>query len=89
MSWARNRSRYGFSATKRLELGDERKVAAERELRVDPLLDRRESQLLEALDLDTCERLELEVGERPPSHRSSAARSASAAAAASPVVSAS
>ena len=66
MSWARNRSRYGFSVSQGLELGDERKLTAERKLGVDPHLDRRQSQLLEALHLNTCERLELEVGERPP-----------------------
>ena len=49
----------------RLELRDERELAAERELGVDPLLDRRQTQLLEALHLDARERLELEVGERP------------------------
>ena len=48
----------------RLELGDEREVAAERELGVDALLDGGEPQLLEPLDLDARERLELEVGER-------------------------
>ena len=49
----------------RLELRDERELAAERELRIDPLLDRRQPQLLESLDLDPRERLELEIGERP------------------------
>ena len=34
----------------RLELGDERRVPPERELGVDPLLERREPQLLEPLD---------------------------------------
>ena len=50
----------------RLELGHERELTAERELGVDPLLDRREAQLLESLDLDSRERLELQIGERPP-----------------------
>ena len=48
----------------RLELGNERELAAERELGIDPFLDRREPQLLEPLDLHPRERLELEVGER-------------------------
>ena len=50
----------------RLELRHERELTAERQLRVDSLLDRSEAQLLESLDLDACERLELEVGQRPP-----------------------
>ena len=50
----------------RLELGDEREVAAQRELGVDPLLDRRQPELLEPLGLDLREPLELEIGERPP-----------------------
>ena len=50
----------------RLELRDERQLATERELCIDPLLDRRQTKLLEALDLDARERLELEIGERPP-----------------------
>ena len=58
----------------RLELGNERELAAERELRVDPLLDRGEPQLLEPLDLDARERLELEVRKRPALPQRSAAR---------------
>ena len=49
----------------RLELGDEREVAAERQLGVDPLLDGREPELLEPLRLDLREPLELEIPERP------------------------
>ena len=59
-------------------------MAAERELGVDPLLDRRQAELLEPLDLDAHERLELEIRERPPCHSASAARNDAAAAAASP-----
>ena len=49
----------------RLELGHERKLPAEREFRVDPLLDGGEPQLLEALYLHARERLELEIRQRP------------------------
>ena len=52
-------------SAERLELRDERELAPERELRVDPLLDRGQPQLLEALHLHARERLELEIGERP------------------------
>ena len=49
-----------------LELGDERRVPAEREVGLDPLLERREPQLLEPLDGRARERLVGEVGERRP-----------------------
>ena len=49
----------------RLELGDECEVAAERQLRVDALLDGRQPELLEPLRLDLREPLELEIPERP------------------------
>ena len=39
---------------------------AECELGIDPLLDRCQPKLLEALHLESSERLELEIGERPP-----------------------
>src|SRR5581483_239289 len=48
----------------RLELGRECRVPAERELRVDPLLDREQAQLLEPVDLGSRERLVCEIGER-------------------------
>ena len=50
----------------RLELGDECEVAAERELGVEALLDDRQPQLLETLDLDPRERLELEIRKWSP-----------------------
>src|SRR5215204_5860817 len=49
-----------------LELGDERRVAAEREVGVDPVLERGEPLLLEPRDLRLRERLVAEVGERTP-----------------------
>ena len=49
-----------------LELGDERRMPAEREVGVDPLLERREAQLLEPLAGRGGERLVGEVGERRP-----------------------
>ncbi len=48
----------------RVELGDERRMPAERELGVDALLNGPEPHLLQPLHLDACERLELEVCER-------------------------
>ena len=48
----------------RLELADERGVAAQLELGVDPLLDRREPELVEPRSLDLEARLVAEVGER-------------------------
>src|SRR5262249_10590643 len=50
----------------RLELRHEPVVTAERELRVDALLGREQSQLVESLDLDAERRLVREVGERGP-----------------------
>lgn len=50
----------------RLELGDEAEVSGERELGVDPLLDRCETELLQPLGFDPRKSLELEIGERPP-----------------------
>jgi hypothetical protein len=52
----------------RLQLRRHRRFAAERELRVDARLHRREPQLLEALDRGACEVLVGQVGERraPP-----------------------
>ena len=52
--------------TERLELADERGVAAELERRVDPLLERGQPQLLEPLDRRAGKRLVREVGERRP-----------------------
>ena len=50
----------------RLELGDELGVAPEREVRLDPLLERDEPELLEPGDLGLGERLVEEVRERRP-----------------------
>jgi hypothetical protein len=49
----------------RLELRDQRPLAPERELGLDALLPRDQTQLLEPLDVDARKRLELEVRERP------------------------
>ena len=46
----------------RLELADELAAAAEGEIRLDPLLERRELKLVETGDLSLCERLVGEVG---------------------------
>ena len=54
----------GMLGAKRLELRNERELSAEHELRIDPLLDSRQAQLLEPLDFHPRERLELEVGKR-------------------------
>ena len=65
-------------------------MAAERELGVDPLLDRGEAELVEPLGLDPGERLELEIGERPSvPQRLRVAQQRGRAAAASPSASAS
>ena len=48
-----------------LELGDEREVSSERELSVDPALDRRQEELVEPLGLNAHEPLHLEIRERP------------------------
>jgi hypothetical protein len=53
-------------ARERLELTHQPVVLAESELRIDPVLGGGEAQLLEPLDVDACERLELQVGQRPP-----------------------
>ena len=49
------------------ELSQHGSVAAERELCVEALLERREPQLLEPRDRGLCERLVREIGERRPS----------------------
>ena len=49
-----------------LELRDQPTVTADRELGLDALLDRRQAQLLEPLDVHTRKRLELQIGQRPP-----------------------
>ena len=54
----------------RLELGHELGVSAEREVRLDALLDRNRAELLEPRDLGLRERLVDEVGERRPSPES-------------------
>ena len=54
----------GVLLDERLELGDERRVAAECELGVDALLDRAEPHFFESLHLNARERLEFEVGKR-------------------------
>ena len=53
-------------ADERLELGDELRTAAEREVGVDAVLERHEPQLLQAPDLGLAERLVGEIGERAP-----------------------
>ena len=52
----------------RFELGNERLMVSERELRVDQFLARRYAELFEALDLVPCEGLVREIGQRrsPP-----------------------
>ena len=49
-----------------LEFADERAVPSERQVGIDPLLDRRQPALLEPVDLDAHDRIEFEVGEGPP-----------------------
>jgi hypothetical protein len=49
-----------------LELGDQQIVPAEREIRIDAVLERREPAFLEPLDIDARERLEGEIRERRP-----------------------
>src|SRR5581483_602162 len=49
---------------RRLEVLDELRVAAERELRLRPLLDQRQAELLEPSELLACEPLEGELGQR-------------------------
>src|SRR5206468_618402 len=48
-----------------LQLTGDLRVAAEREVRFEPLLERREAELVQPVDLVACERLLLEAGERP------------------------
>ena len=50
----------------RLELADQLGVAAEREVGLDPLLERRQPQVLEPAALGLGERLVRELGERRP-----------------------
>ncbi len=50
---------------KRLQLGDQRQLTAERELGIDPFLYRRQPQLLQPFHVDPRERLELDVRQRP------------------------
>jgi hypothetical protein len=71
----------GVLADKRLQLADELGVPAERELGLDPLLDRAQAQLLEAGDLALGEGLVAKSASGRP--RQSASASASVAAAAS------
>ena len=52
-------------ADERFELRDERRVPSKREFGLDPGLGGRETQLFQPLDLDTRERLELQIRERP------------------------
>ena len=51
-------------AHQRLELADQRRVPAEREIRVDPVLERRQALLLEPGSLGLRERLVREVRQR-------------------------
>ena len=62
----RMRSRSGCCATSVAQLAYERAVAAEREIGVDPVLERDEPELLEPFRLRPRERLVHEVGERGP-----------------------
>ena len=64
MSWPRQPLAQRVLGDERLELADELRVAAEREVGVDPLLERREAELLEPDDRGLRERLVGEVGER-------------------------
>ena len=66
MSCPRNRSRSGFSVTRRLELADQLGVTAELELGVDQLLAGSRAKLFEPSHLDVYEGLEREVGQRRP-----------------------
>ena len=54
----------GVLGDQRLELADQVGVAAEREVGLDPFLDRRQAQVLEPSDLCLRERLERELGQR-------------------------
>ena len=55
----------GVGGDQGLELGDERVLAPEGEIRVDPCFERGQAKLLETGDLGLCERLEREVCEGP------------------------
>ena len=59
-----------------LELGDERAVAAERKVRLDPVLEHREPELLEPGGLGLRERLQRQIGEgrAPPQRKCGAER---------------
>ena len=50
----------------RLQLADQLRVAAEREVGLDPLLQRRQPQILQPAGLDARERLLVELGQRRP-----------------------
>ena len=64
MSAARRRSRSGCSRTSAWSSPDELCVATEREVGVDPPLERRQAELFQAEDLRLRERFVREVGER-------------------------
>ena len=59
----------------RLELADEVGVAAEREVGLDPLLERREPQVLQPPRLDAARTAPAELGQRRPAPEASASRS--------------
>ena len=59
---------------KRLELADQRLAIAQRKVRVDPILKRRQALLLEPRDLALRERLIGEIGQRRPRHSARASR---------------
>ena len=65
----------------RLELADELRVAAEREIGLDPLLERRQPQILQPPGLDPRERLLGELGQRRPAPQRRAPRAAGSRAA--------
>jgi hypothetical protein len=52
-------------ADERFKLWNERRMPSKREFGLDPGLGDRETQLFQPLDLDTRERLELQIRERP------------------------
>ena len=64
MSCPRSRSRRGWRAVKRFELGDQRVVPAERQLGLDPLLDRDEPELLQPFRVGAREVLVGDLGQR-------------------------
>ena len=63
MSWPAEPLAQRVPGDERLQLADELGVAAEREVGLDPLFERRELQLVQARDLRLCERLVGEVGQ--------------------------